>query len=81
MRERLRVALERCSVLEEQLTASHKEVRTHTLAGFLYGTADHAHRHGWVNVCRWLVVAGVCEGAEQSEEDVYGRISRSESQL
>uniref|UniRef100_A0A8C6UR76 PTPRF interacting protein alpha 1 n=1 Tax=Neogobius melanostomus TaxID=47308 RepID=A0A8C6UR76_9GOBI len=29
VRERLRVALERCSVLEEQLTISHKEVRNY----------------------------------------------------
>uniref|UniRef100_A0A6Q2YR52 SAM domain-containing protein n=1 Tax=Esox lucius TaxID=8010 RepID=A0A6Q2YR52_ESOLU len=31
VRERLRVALERCSTLEEQLTSSHKEVRVTTL--------------------------------------------------
>lgn len=31
VRERLRVALERCSALEEQLTISHKEVRKRDL--------------------------------------------------
>uniref|UniRef100_A0A667Z142 PTPRF interacting protein alpha 1 n=1 Tax=Myripristis murdjan TaxID=586833 RepID=A0A667Z142_9TELE len=37
VRERLRVALERCSALEEQLTISHKEVSRHPRA--------HTHAH------------------------------------
>ena len=41
VRERLRVALERCSALEEQLTMSHKEVSaTHTHAP----ARTHTHR-------------------------------------
>uniref|UniRef100_A0A672SBV4 SAM domain-containing protein n=1 Tax=Sinocyclocheilus grahami TaxID=75366 RepID=A0A672SBV4_SINGR len=49
VRERLRVALERCSMLEEQLTAAHKEVRPHR---------SQPHRTGSVTVMLTLEDCG-----------------------
>ncbi len=63
VRERLRVVLARCHILEEQLTAAHKEVRPDKAQ--LQRTVSVIIMSRWVNVALWVVVAG----KEQSNQN------------
>uniref|UniRef100_A0A672SC10 SAM domain-containing protein n=1 Tax=Sinocyclocheilus grahami TaxID=75366 RepID=A0A672SC10_SINGR len=62
VRERLRVALERCSMLEEQLTAAHKELVFLKEQGYQKRSSHSSVKH---SVCSQQRLSDVSMGAEE----------------
>uniref|UniRef100_A0A674MKQ9 PTPRF interacting protein alpha 1 n=1 Tax=Takifugu rubripes TaxID=31033 RepID=A0A674MKQ9_TAKRU len=80
VRERLRVALERCSVLEEQLTVSHKELAYHReqssqRRGLADGTSEVNHNSENTPSTNGKRASDGSQNHEEESEPVFGKVS------
>uniref|UniRef100_A0A665UY89 PTPRF interacting protein alpha 1 n=1 Tax=Echeneis naucrates TaxID=173247 RepID=A0A665UY89_ECHNA len=83
VRERLRVALERCSALEEQLTISHKEVRINKGYGSLSQEEDAGPEFGKVGELQEVVDRQMADLGQMKERmaAMASRINELEEDL